>query len=556
MEATARTIRGIGIGDGAALGRLHWLAPPAAAAPAAPAPEAGTVERSPAEEEARFRAAQTTARDALEALYAESRAAVGEEAAQIFAVHAMIADDEDFTDLVLARIAAGEGAELAVVGAADELAARFRAMEDEYLRARAGDFADIAARLCDLLTDGGEAPTAPLPDWDEPIILAAHDLTPSQTVGLDRARIAGFVTGAGSPGSHTAILARSLSLPALVGAGELDAASLEGKRVLLDAAAGQLIVAPDPTALAAYHARTAARAAADRARMGLVDLPAQTRSGKRILLCANIGLPTEAEEAAELGADGVGLMRSEFLYLGRPDPPGEAEQYNAYRAAAEALGDRMLVIRTLDIGADKQADYLGLPHEENPALGLRAIRLCLSQRALFRCQLRAICRAAGERPGQIAVMFPMICSTHEFDEAMGELRAVQTELRISGEPTDQSISVGMMIETPAAAILAEDFAARCAFFSIGSNDLTQYTLAVDRQNAAVAGLADGLHPAVLALIERTAAAIHATGGWCGLCGELAADPNLTETLIRAGVDELSVSPSQLLRIKESVRNTP
>ena len=548
MNNSTSTICGIGIGDGAALGRLHWFAP----APA-PTPVTPRTNRSPAEERSRFRTAQTRAREALEALCAESRAAVGEEAAQIFAIHAMIADDEDFTDLVLARIDAGEGAELAVVGAADELAARFRAMEDDYLRARAGDFADIAARLCDLLTEGAEEVAARLPDWDEPIILAARDLTPSRTVGLDRARVAGFVTAGGSPGSHTAILARSLGLPALVGTGELDGRALEGRRVLLDAAAGQLIVEPDPTALAAYHARESARAAAERARMNLRNLPAQTRSGKRILLCANIGRPEEAAEAAALGADGVGLMRSEFLYLGRPDPPGEAEQFAAYRAAAEALGERMLVIRTLDIGADKQADYLGLPPEENPALGFRAIRLCLAQRALFRCQLRAICRAAGERPGQIAVMFPMICSTHEFDEAMGELRAVQTELRISGAPTDPALSVGMMIETPAAAILAEDFARRCAFFSIGSNDLTQYTLAADRQNTAVAHLADGLHPAVLRLIEQSAAAIHAAGGWCGLCGELAAEPAFTEPLLRAGIDELSVAPAHLLKVKESVR---
>lgn len=224
------------------------------------------------------------------------------------------------------------------------------------------------------------------------------------------------------------------------------------------------------------------------------------------------GLPSEAAEAAALGADGVGLMRSEFLYLGRTAPPGEEEQFTAYRAAAEALGGRMLIIRTLDIGADKQAGYLGLPPEENPALGLRAIRLCLAQPDLFRCQLRAICRAAGVRPGQIAVMFPMISTPDELDAALGELTAVQAALRDAGEPIDDALPVGMMIETPAAALLAEQFARRCAFFSIGSNDLTQYTLAVDRQNAAVAHLAEGMHPAVLALIERVAASYPRRGG--------------------------------------------
>lgn len=553
IDPNPNILSGIGIGDGTALGRLHWLDTPAAA----PARPASRTTASPAEEEARFRDAQAAAQSALEALYAESQAEVGEEAAQIFAVHAMIAADEDFTDLVLARIAGGESAEVAVIEAADTLAARFRAMDDDYLRARAGDFADIAARLCGLL--GGEDDrhsAAALPDWQEPIILAAHDLTPSQTVGLDRTRIAGFVTGAGSPGSHTAILARSLGLPALVAVGERDMAALEGKTVLLDPAMGQLTVDPSPETVAEHHARAAERALVDHARRSLIGLPAETRGGRRIQLYANIGLPAEAAEAASLGADGVGLMRSEFLYLGRTAPPGEEEQFAAYRAAAEALGDRMLIIRTLDIGADKQADYLGLPPEENPALGLRAIRLCLAQPDLFRVQLRAICRAAGARPGQIAIMFPMISSPAELDAALGELAAVQSALREAGQPVDDALPAGMMIETPAAAILAEQFARRCAFFSIGSNDLTQYTLAVDRQNAAVAHLADGAHPAVLALIERAAAAIHAEGGWCGLCGELAADVTMTETLIGLGVDELSVSPSQLLRVKESVRACP
>ncbi|MBR7184447.1 MAG: phosphoenolpyruvate--protein phosphotransferase [Clostridia bacterium] len=550
MDARFASIGGTGIGEGAALGRFHWLS-------ARPSVRREEVQRTPEEEETRFRQAQARAGAALDALYAESRSAVGEDAAQIFAVHAMIAADEDFTDLVVARIGAGDTAETAVIAAADTLAARFREMEDEYLRARAADFADIAARLCDILdADGAGTGEPPLPDWPEPIILAAQDLSPSQTVGLDRSRIAGFVTGAGSPGSHTAILARSLGLPALVGAHLLDemtARALEGRQVLLDAAAGRLTVDPTPEEQAAIRAREAAARAAEQARYALVDCPAETRAGKRILLCANIGLPSEAHEAAALGADGVGLMRSEFLYLGRVAPPGEEEQFTAYCTAAEALGDRMLVIRTLDIGADKQADYLGLPPEENPALGLRAIRLCLARRPLFRVQLRAICRAAGRRPGQIAVMFPMICAPHELDEAIAELREVQADLRRAGEPVDERMAVGMMIETPAAALLADTFAPRCAFFSIGSNDLTQYTLAVDRQNNAVAPLAVDAHPAVLTLIARTAAAIHAVGGWCGLCGELAADPTMTETLLAMGIDELSVSPSQLLRIKERVR---
>ncbi len=542
----SKILQGVGIGEGTALGRLHLLTSAVRSVQA----RAGTSE----DEAARFRDAQERAQAALKTLYAESRAEVGEEAAQIFAVHAMIAADEDFTELVLERIGEGESAEGAVIEAAEALSARFRAMDDDYLRARAADFTDIAARLCDIL--GGEpASGRTLPDWEEPIILAAYDLTPSETVGLDRSRIAGFVTGAGSPGSHTAILARSMGLPALVGAGVLDV-TLEGRRALLDARTGQLTLDPDDAMIAEHRAGEAARRQAERAREALIALPAVTRSGKVIQLCANIGLPVEAERAAALGADGVGLMRSEFLYLGRESAPGEEEQFSAYRAAAEALGERTLVIRTLDIGADKQVEYLGLPPEENPALGLRAIRLCLVRRELFRCQLRAICRAAGERPGQIAVMFPMISTLGEFDEAMRELRAVQDELRAEGTAIDGEISVGMMVETPAAAILADVFAERAAFFSIGSNDLIQYTLAADRQNAAVAGLAEGAHPAVLSLIERAAAAIHRTGGWCGICGELAADPALTETLIALGADELSVSPSRLLRIKESIRNCP
>ncbi len=534
------------------MGRLFWLAPVREGGAAVPV-------GSPAEEEARFLAAADAAQKELRALYEESRTTVGEEAAQIFAVHAMIAADEDFTELVLARIGTGESAENAVIEAAQTLAERFRAMDDEYLRARAGDFTDIAARLCDQLT--GRESVRDLPDNSDPIIIAAHDLTPSQTVGLDRKRIAGFVTAAGSPGSHTAILARSMNLPALVGMGANDVLSvLDGRQVMLDAAAGELIVDPDSTKITECRARMQAEQEAARVRSALRDLPAETCSGRRIRLGANIGLPREAAEAAALGADGVGLMRSEFLYLGAKQPPGEEEQLAAYRAAAEALGNQPLIIRTLDIGADKRVDYLNLDKEENPALGLRAIRLCLcGDRALFRTQLRAICRAAGERAaagaaGQIAVMFPMITSNHELDDALDELYAVQAALDREGRDIDPDLSVGMMIEIPAAALMAEQFAPKCAFFSVGSNDLTQYTLAVDRQNAAVAPLAAGAHPAVLSLIARTARAIHAEGGWCGLCGELAADPSMTQTLLDLGIDEFSVSPAHLLKIKEKIRS--
>lgn len=548
------TIRGTGIGDGAALGRLCWLVP---AGDREAVPPAGT----PAEEEARFSAASEAAQAALQALYDEARGEVGEEAARIFSVHAMIAADEDFTDLVLLRIGGGESAENAVIGAARELADRFRAMGDEYLRERADDFGDIAARLCDLLS-GGQSVNS-LPDYGEPLIIAARDLTPSQTVGLDRTRVAGFVTAVGSPGSHTAILARSMSLPALVGVGE-DAplAMLNGRRVMLDAAAGVLI--PDPTAeqQAECAARAAAAAEEEAARESLIALPAITRGGRRVRLGANIGLPREAAEAAALGADGVGLMRSEFLYLGALRPPGEEEQLAAYRSTAEALGDLPLIIRTLDIGADKRVDYLGLPEEENPALGLRAIRLCLAgDRTLFRTQLRAICRAAGERAaagarGQISVMFPMITLPRELDEALEELRLVQASLAAEGYPTDPALSAGMMLEVPAAALRAEEFAPKCAFFSVGSNDLIQYTMAADRQNAAVAPIAAGAPAAVLDLIGRAARAIHETGGWCGLCGELAADPAMTAPLLELGIDELSVSPAHLLRIKGQIRSCP
>ena len=548
------TIRGTGIGEGAAVGRLCWIAP---VEERGAVPAAGT----PAEEETRFRAASEAAQAALQALYDEARGEVGEEAARIFSVHAMIAADEDFTDLVLLRIGGGESAENAVIGAARELADRFRAMGDEYLRERADDFGDIAARLCDLLS-GGQSVRC-LPDYGEPLIIAARDLTPSQTVGLDRTRIVGFVTAVGSPGSHTAILARSMSLPALVGVGE-DAplAMLNGRRVMLDAAAGELI--PDPTA--EQQAECAARAEAAKeeaaARESLIALPAVTAGGKRIRLGANIGLPREAAEAASLGADGVGLMRSEFLYLGALRPPGEEEQLAAYRGAAEALGDLPLIIRTLDIGADKRVDYLGLSHEENPALGLRAIRLCLAgDRTLFRTQLRAICRAAGERAaagvrGQISVMFPMITLPGELDEALEELGQVQASLAAEGYPTDSDLAAGMMMEVPAAALRAEEFASKCAFFSVGSNDLIQYTMAADRQNAAVASLSAGAPAAVLDLIGLAARAIHETGGWCGLCGELAADPAMTEVLLGLGIDELSVSPAHLLRIKAQIRSCP
>lgn len=546
MAVTA-PICGIGVGEGTALGRLCWLDTDTRAPQV---PSKGT--HTPEGERARFAAARAAAMAELARLADEARRDVGDEAAQIFATHAMIADDPDFTDLVDARLAVGERAEQAVIGAADELAARFRAMEDDYLRARAADFADIAARLCDGLSDASPRADV-LPEGDEPLIIAARDLTPSRTIRLDRARIAGFVTAGGSPGSHTAILARSLGIPALVGVGEVGLASLDGARVLLDAASGCMIVDPDPTALAAHAARESARAEAEVARAAMVALPAETQSGRQIRLYANIGHPREAAQAVELGAGGVGLFRSEFLYLDRATPPDEEEQAEAYRAAAIALGERPLIIRTLDIGADKRADCVDLPPEENPALGLRAIRLCLRRRDLFRDQLRAICRVAGERPGQVGVMFPMIALPRELAEAREALAAAQAELAADGVAIDAQLSVGMMIETPAAALCAEAFAPMVDFFSVGSNDLAQYTLAADRLNAAVADLTAGLPAAVARLIAHAAEAIHAQGGWIGLCGELAADRALTGELLALGLDELSVAPAHLGRIKEAIR---
>lgn len=540
-------ICGIGVGEGAALGRLCWLAD----APR-PAPARAVGRRAPDEERARFDAALAQAVAELERLAEEARDEVGDEAAQIFATHAMIAAEEDFTEPVYAHIAAGERAEQAVILASEALAARFRAMDDAYLRARAADFADIAARLCDGL--GEAAGKTELPPGDEPLIIAARDLTPSRTIGLDRTRVAGFVTVVGSSGSHTAILARSLGLPALVGVGDDSLASLDGARVLLDAAAGQLTVDPDPTALAGYYAREASREAEAAARAAAVGLPAVTRSGRAVKLYANIGRPEEAAEAVAQGAAGVGLFRSEFLYLGRAAPPGEEEQVAAYLAAAEALGDRPLIIRTLDLGADKRAEGIDLPPEENPALGLRAIRLCLRRRDLFDVQLRAICRVAGMRPGQVGVMFPMIALPRELDAAREALAEAQARLAAEGVAVDRAMQVGMMIETPASALCAEAFAGQVDFFSVGSNDLVQYTLAVDRLNGAVADLASGFPEAVRRLIALAADAIHAAGGWIGLCGELAADAALVEDLLALGLDELSVAPAHLGRIKEAIRD--
>lgn len=500
-------------------------------------------------ERERFFAAVEQAKAQLTRLYDEALQNVGEEHAAIFDVHKMLLEDEDYLETAAGEIENGYNAVYAVDQAGTQFAELFAAMDDEYMRGRAADIRDISRRVIRILLD--------LPDEeissDEPVVLVAEDLTPSETVKLDKKKILGFVTVKGSANSHTAILARSMNLPALVNVDISLSDALHGQTCVVDGFEGEFLVEPEEEILSEKVVRKNQWAADLEALEKLKGQDNITKSGKRIDIFANIGNVEDAEAACAADAGGIGLFRSEFLYLGRETFPSEEEQYAAYRAVLEKMEGKKVVIRTLDIGADKKVDYFGLEPEENPALGYRAIRICLDREEIFITQLRALYRAAAH--GKLAIMFPMIISADEIKRIKQIVEMVREELVKEGKPVGEA-ELGIMIETPAAAVISDKLAEEVDFFSIGTNDLTQYTLAVDRQNQKLDGICDTHHEALLRLIEMTVKNAHEAGIWVGICGELGADTELTEWFLKIGVDELSVAASAVLKVRGAVRALP
>ena len=498
----------------------------------------------PAIEKAKFEAALEVARQQLTALYEKAKAEIGEEQATIVEVQLLMLDDLDYLDGVNLAIENGAAAAIAALDTGEEFAEIFAAMDDEYMNARSADIRDMSHRLYDILcgNTGFQLP-------EGSFLLVAEDLAPSETIQLPRERIMAFVTRQGSSSSHTAILARTLNIPSLVQS-DITFADAEGCKILaVDGFTGTWYADPDEETMAMLKSKQAEAAAAKNALEAYRGKESITRSGKKILLVANIGCPEDAIDAIKADAEGVGLMRSEFLYLGRDTLPTEEELYQAYKKVAEIMGHRPVVIRTLDIGADKQVSYMGLESEENPALGLRGLRICLTREEIFRPQLRSIYRASAY--GNLHIMFPMVASVWELKAAKALCVKVRNELEAEGYPT-KDVPIGVMVETPAAAVLAHELAKEADFFSVGTNDLTQYTLAVDRQNAKLGQFYDPYHPALLALMAHVAKAAKENGIWAGICGELGADPKLQEKFIEMGYTELSMAAGRILASRKLV----
>lgn len=497
----------------------------------------------------RFRAARETAKEQLAKLYDKALAEAGEDAAMLFEAHQMMLDDLDFVESIEGMIENDRvNAEAAVSDTGAQFAEMFAAMDDSYMQARAADIRDISARVIGILTGEGESGIVS----DVPCIVAADDLAPSETVQLDKSLILGFITSAGSANSHTAILARTMGIPAIIGAGAALKPELEGKYAILDGQTGEAVIEPDD----AERERLLKKQAKEKALKELLDQlkgkPNVTKDGRNVMVYCNIGSPADIDAVLQNDGGGIGLFRSEFLYLQGSDYPTEDEQFEAYKTVAERMGGRRVIIRTLDIGADKQADYFHLDKEENPAMGLRAIRICLTRPEVFRTQLRALYRASAY--GKIAIMFPMITSVWEVQEIKRICRNIRAELAEEGVPMADKVELGIMIETPAAVMMSAELAREVDFFSVGTNDLTQYTLAVDRQGVGLDRFFDAHHPAVLRMIRMAAENAHKAGIWIGICGELGADAELTETFLSMGIDELSVSPSAVLPLRSAIRS--
>ena len=501
-------------------------------------------------EKARLAVAQEQSIQQLNALAEQCQEDAGEEMAVLFETHAMFVEDEDFVECITSLIDEEScNAEYAVEQAGIQFAAMFAAMDDAYMQARAADIKDVAKRILDNLlgvVDGGIRS-------DVPVILAADDLAPSETLQLDKSKILGFVTMGGSGNSHTAILARTMGIPAICGAGEALAEGYNGRVGYIDGETGQLIIDPDAMTQAALKEKYEKQQETKKLLETMKGQEDITLDGKKMLLYCNIGSPEDVAAVLANDGQGIGLFRSEFLYLSASDYPTEDEQFEAYRSVAAAMNGKRVVIRTLDIGADKQVDYFDMKEEENPALGVRAIRICLNRPEVFRTQLRALYRASVY--GKIAIMFPMITSVWEVKECKRACVSVMKELEAEGIPYNKDTELGIMIETPSSVFVAEELAKLVDFFSVGTNDLTQYTLACDRQANDLGKFYDPHHPALLRAIKMAADAAHKAGIWIGICGELGADVSMLPTFLAMGIDELSVSPSAVLPVRAAIRQS-
>lgn len=503
-----------------------------------------------ANERARVEASKAETLEQLKSIYEKALKEVGETNAQIFEIHMMMLEDDDYNESIINIIETQKvNAEYAVAVTADNFAEMFSSMEDAYMQARAADVRDISdriiANLIGAASDGVEL-------YDN-MIVCADDLAPSETVSLDKDKVVAFVTAHGSSNSHTAILARNMNIPAVIGVGDEFIAQInDGDEAFVDGFTGEIFVNPDDETREKLVLKQQSEEEKKRLLQELKGKENITEDGKKINIFANIGSVDNIGAVLLNDAGGIGLFRSEFLYLENSDYPTEEQQFLAYKRVLESMAGKKVIIRTLDIGADKQVDYFGMKKEENPALGYRAIRICLTRPEIFKVQLRALYRASVY--GNLGIMFPMITSVREVERILATCDEVKTELYEQGIAYSDSVELGVMIETPAAAIISDKLAPMVDFFSVGTNDLTQYTLACDRQNPDIEEFCDTHHEAILRLIEMAAENAHKNSAWIGICGELAADTSLTETFLRMGIDELSVSPSFVLKVRDAVRH--
>lgn len=500
-------------------------------------------------EKKRVETAKDQARQQIQELYEKALKEVGEANAQIFEIHMMMLDDEDYNESIEHIIDTQKvNAEYAVAVTSDNFSEMFASMDDAYMQARSADVKDISNRIIANLMGEKERKNAS----DDKMIICADDLAPSETVSLDKDRVLAFVTAYGSSNSHTAILARNMNIPAVIGVGDGFLSEIaDGQNAVVDGFMGEIYVDPDEETLQKFSLKQKEDEEHKKLLHNLKGKENVTLDGTKINIYANIGGVENIGAVLANDAGGIGLFRSEFLYLQNSDFPTEEQQFFAYKKVLESMSGKKVIVRTMDIGADKQADYFGLKKEENPALGMRAIRICLTRPDIFKTQLRALYRASAF--GELGIMFPMITSVNEVQEILGICEEVRNELKNEGIEFSEHVELGIMIETPAAAIISDRLAPLVDFFSVGTNDLTQYTLACDRQNPDIENFVDTHHEAILRLIEMAAENAHKNGAWIGICGELAADTALTETFLRMGIDELSVSPAFVLKVRDTVR---
>lgn len=500
-------------------------------------------------EKMRFEKAVEASRIQLERIKTKSEAEIGKDKAEVFESHIMLLDDPEFTGSVFNDIESKRiNAEKALTDVVNMFLSIFEAMEDEYMRERAADVKDVGDRILNNLLGIEEEMGA----LENNTVVVAHDLTPSDTAELDKSKVAAFLTNIGGRTSHSAIMARTLEIPAVVGMGDITSSVKNGDTVIVDGIEGVVIINPSQQEIEVYKTKIENMLREKEELLKLISLKTVTKEGKHIEVVGNIGKPEDVLKVIENGGEGVGLFRTEFLYMDRNTMPSEEEQFEAYKFVAEKLEGKPVVIRTLDIGGDKKLPYLPMPEEMNPFLGYRAIRICLDRVDLFKIQLRALLRASAF--GNIKIMFPMISSVSEFSQAKAILEECKQELKLEHKEYNDTLETGIMVEIPSAAIMAEELAKHVDFFSIGTNDLIQYTLAADRMNEKVSYLYDPMHPAVLKLIKMTIEAAHKEGKWCGMCGEMAGEESAIGTLLEYGLDEFSMSASSILRAKRIIMN--